>query len=505
MFVVEKSKSAAELQKDGAILSEMLEIVEQRDSLRNMLEEDRQRWAHFLNLIDWADGSRCCEAADLELGESIDIRNEFLDIDIEDIRSVYEKCQYYLDNCESHCDHCESVEDVQSDIESEPSLCSRDAELIHSGVCSFDDVFRDEGCLLDGQSCDNIALSSSSHVGDSFDYVENVPVLEGLVEKSDVWGFGVKTTPVDDVDLKSVALIDPEDLEEFDQLVGSISDGSEDLGLSVSSNQLNDSVSDWRSQGRGSPAGLPGFDSSSVKFWDHNDHSPNFAEFDGSSDQLDELVSGRRSCYQKSPADPRPGDGEAEPVCDTVTGAPELYLYMSNERRSNQVNREKSQYLSEKIQVFAELERCTRQFQVAKKKQKDWGSLGVKFENRGAVRDLVSMWEYNHVQQSGRQAPPQQASRRQSIVKLQDPPEEESKVDGASIVCNDSGEPNKLLRKKRRKKKLGDDYSPTNVIIEEILATRDENNGSGFPYWLAFVCLFVFSISMIPAMLDCWD
>ena len=33
-------------------------------------------------------------------------------------------------------------------------------------------------------------------------------------------GLGVQTSPVDDVNLKSAALIDPEDLEEFDQLVG---------------------------------------------------------------------------------------------------------------------------------------------------------------------------------------------------------------------------------------------------------------------------------------------
>jgi len=50
----ETVKSAADVHKEGAILTEMLEIVEQKDSLRSMLEEDRQRWAEFLNLIDWA-------------------------------------------------------------------------------------------------------------------------------------------------------------------------------------------------------------------------------------------------------------------------------------------------------------------------------------------------------------------------------------------------------------------------------------------------------------------
>ncbi|KAI9560901.1 hypothetical protein GHT06_011855 [Daphnia sinensis] len=38
------AKSPADVDKEGAILSEMLEIVEQKDSLRSMLEEDRQRY-----------------------------------------------------------------------------------------------------------------------------------------------------------------------------------------------------------------------------------------------------------------------------------------------------------------------------------------------------------------------------------------------------------------------------------------------------------------------------
>merc|ERR1712071_553965 len=40
----ETVKSAADVHKEGAILTEMLEIVEQKDSLRSMLEEDRQRY-----------------------------------------------------------------------------------------------------------------------------------------------------------------------------------------------------------------------------------------------------------------------------------------------------------------------------------------------------------------------------------------------------------------------------------------------------------------------------
>jgi hypothetical protein len=40
----ETEKSPADVDKEGAILSEMLEIAEHKDSLRSMLEEDRQRY-----------------------------------------------------------------------------------------------------------------------------------------------------------------------------------------------------------------------------------------------------------------------------------------------------------------------------------------------------------------------------------------------------------------------------------------------------------------------------
>ncbi|XP_059350656.1 F-actin-monooxygenase MICAL3-like isoform X8 [Daphnia carinata] len=43
MSLDETVKSPADVDKEGAILTEMLEIVEQKDSLRSMLEEDRQR------------------------------------------------------------------------------------------------------------------------------------------------------------------------------------------------------------------------------------------------------------------------------------------------------------------------------------------------------------------------------------------------------------------------------------------------------------------------------
>jgi hypothetical protein len=45
---VDSSKSSEDVVKEGQIISEMLEIVEQRDSLIALLEEDRQRCGHLL-------------------------------------------------------------------------------------------------------------------------------------------------------------------------------------------------------------------------------------------------------------------------------------------------------------------------------------------------------------------------------------------------------------------------------------------------------------------------
>lgn len=45
---VDSSKSSEDVVKEGQILREMLEIVERRDSLISLLEEDRQRCGHPL-------------------------------------------------------------------------------------------------------------------------------------------------------------------------------------------------------------------------------------------------------------------------------------------------------------------------------------------------------------------------------------------------------------------------------------------------------------------------
>ena len=129
----DRSKSPADVEKEGAIIAEMVEIVDQRDSLRHMLEEDRQRWADFLNLVDGlvtnhvimdadedqdelenieqpcgdailVDGSDSVFSSDLDVFDSGIEKNvevlqsnvQELDQLLEDIQSVYDKCQSYL-------------------------------------------------------------------------------------------------------------------------------------------------------------------------------------------------------------------------------------------------------------------------------------------------------------------------------------------------------------------------------------------------------------------------
>ena len=78
------------------------------------------------------------------------------------------------------------------------------------------------------------------------------------------------------------------------------------------------------------------------------------------------------------------------------------YFYEQRQMAADVKQRKTSEILREKVEVFDELDRKARKRVEAVEEETDWGTLGVKFENRGVVRDLVWMWEYNHLQQSGR-------------------------------------------------------------------------------------------------------
>ena len=285
-------KSPADVDKEGAILSEMLDIVEQKDSLRSMLEEDRQRWAVFLNLIDLAQSSLDDDVFDDEfpVGSSsppspvVDDDEQWTEQEIEDL---------FRDDSPDLVD-IETEQPTSNQME----MNKRSAKLEWSRSVEFEGQTVELRDLISHQE-----LEMWSANNNNYDCPSPAPIGEDL-----------------DVDV-----------EEFDQLIQDLSDdGTASLGSSNGQDGGHRAVS-----------------------------------------------------------------SSAESDCN--------YFYERRQMANNEIQRHPTgANLKEKVQVFDELDRQVRQRVDNKEEEQDWGSLGVKFENRGAVRDLVWMWEYNHLQQSGR-------------------------------------------------------------------------------------------------------
>lgn len=50
--LLDEKKTSADVEKEGEILTEMLEIVEKRDTLIALLEEERQRYCKLYSIVD---------------------------------------------------------------------------------------------------------------------------------------------------------------------------------------------------------------------------------------------------------------------------------------------------------------------------------------------------------------------------------------------------------------------------------------------------------------------
>lgn len=50
--MLDEKKTSADVEKEGEILTEMLEIVEKRDTLIALLEEERQRYCKLYSIVD---------------------------------------------------------------------------------------------------------------------------------------------------------------------------------------------------------------------------------------------------------------------------------------------------------------------------------------------------------------------------------------------------------------------------------------------------------------------
>lgn len=218
----------------------------------------------------------------------------------------------------------------------------------------------------------------------------------------------------------------------------------------------------------------------------------NAMEFEGQIETVD-LNSQGDSEFWSGNDDSIP-NSDAERAVSSV-GTDYEYFYEQRQFAAQVVPRKTSQILREKVEVFDELDRKTRKRVEAVEEESDWGTLGVKFENRGVVRDLVWMWEYNHLQQSGR---------RGVYPELDDRPKRKQTKDDQSTSRNDldlSMQPEEQPQKTRKKRKT----IKSKMELERKMGPSDADGGwawwqIGILFWLAVFSFFI--LSTLPA--DIW-
>ncbi|XP_059350654.1 F-actin-monooxygenase MICAL3-like isoform X5 [Daphnia carinata] len=446
----ETVKSPADVDKEGAILTEMLEIVEQKDSLRSMLEEDRQRWAVFLNLIDLAQSSLEDDVFgpdSAEKQEKEDESNGAFQAYSDQIRaSEVSGCELW-DTGEGQPDTVDS--DLEIEEEFEHLFCDD-----HSNTPPRTDSINDflESDLVVLEPVENSIREQPQHPAkiawsSSVEFEGQIVELKDLVsqEELELWSAAATSDIVND-----------QDVLEFDQLVQDLSeDGTASLGSSLEEKQAPNEM-EFESQ----PIEIIDLNSQGEpEFWSGNDESmPN---------------------------------SDAERAVSSV-GTDYEYFYEQRQTAAQIKQKKTSQILREKVEVFDELDRKARKRVEAVEDENDWGSLGVKFTNRGVVRDLVWMWEYNHLQQSGR---------RGVYPDMNDRPKRKEKKDDRSTCQNDldsnmhQEEQPQKMRKKRKKIK-------PNMELERETCQSDPVDGwawwqIGILFWLTVFSFFI--LSTLPA------
>lgn len=448
-------KSPADVDKEGAILSEMLEIVEQKDSLRNMLEEDRQRWAVFLNLIDLAQSSLEDDVFGPDSAEKQENEDEsygaFQAYSDQIPASEVSGCELW-DTGEGQPDTVDSDLEIEEEFEhlfcddhsNTPPRTDSIKDFLESDLVVLEPVENSIGFREKPQHPAKIAWSPS------VEFEGQIVELKDLVSQEELllWS----STSDNDI-------VNEQDLLEFDQLVQNLSDdGTTSLGSSLEGKHPNEvefesqpiEIIDLNSQGE-------------PEFWSGNDESmPN---------------------------------SDAERAVSSV-GTDYEYFYEQRQTAAQIKPKKTSQILREKVEVFDQLDRKARKQVEAVEEENDWGTLGVKFENRGVVRDLVWMWEYNHLQQSGR---------RGVYPEMDDRPKRKEKKGDRSTYQNDldanmqQEEQPQKTRKKRKKIK-------PNMELETKICPSDPDGGwarwqIGILFWLTVFSFFI--LSTLPA--DIWS
>lgn len=399
-------KSPADVDKEGAILSEMLEIVEKKDSLRSMLEEDRQRRALFLNLVDWAQGSLDNSEDDYDDGGGSASEGGYNDVFFANSGSL--------------------------SLESEPEVHEEYSEITN-----------------------NEAVKENNKIDCEF--------VKGEEEFEQIFGSSKYS------DERYIA---GRDDSEFDRLVQELSEDS-------STNSWNPTV-----------------------------------EVDGFSVQLKDLVSAHElQMWTESAALVAVAQEEEDddPAVElrrrpqrsaslTVNSFSSEEFYQRRLPKPTVTQNDPIIAINE-VRVITAVE-ADDDVKFEGSTEKDWGSLGVRFENRGVVRDLVWQWEYNHLQQSGRLGavpddnvgalrPVKRRSSRMSNNRLA-PPTDHLLHSASSSDFESVGQPNK--KKKKTRKRVAQPQSQ-----ESSSKPMDDTDDNQWPLWQIGLLLWlaVFSIFVI--------
>lgn len=459
-------KSPADVDKEGAILSEMLEIVEQKDSLRSMLEEDRQRWAVFLNLIDLAQSSLEDDVFAPDSADEQEIADE-----------SDGECQAYSDQIPAPKASDSEVWDIR---DGQPEAIDSDLEIEEefehlfindhsdtSSPCtgSISDFLESDLVVLDpieppAELHEQPAHPAKIAWSPSVEFEGKTVELNELVsqEEIDLWSAVAVATTIENENA-----IDEQEVLEFDQLVQDLSD--DDVA------SLGSSIEEKR---------------------------PDSMEFESQTIELTDLNSQGETEFWSGNDDDSTANSDFERPLSS-DGTDYEYFYEQRQSMAADVKQRKtSEILREKVEVFDELDRKARKRVEAVEEKNDWGTLGVKFENRGVVRDLVWMWEYNHLQQSGR---------RGVYPDLDERPKTKGKKDDRSSSRNDlesnpqqqTQEPPQKTRKKRKK------IIPEMELERRTICSSDPAGGwawwqIGILFWLTVFSFFI--LSALPA--DSW-
>lgn len=518
-------KSPADVDKEGAILTEMLEIVEQKDSLRSMLEEDRQRWAVFLNLIDLTQRSLEDDVFESDSASEKEYSNE-----------PNWQSQVYSDQflpTQGHNHSSGQAELIDSDLEIEEEI----EQLFnnnHSETTSFSGSMNDLFALdnVESENWDVVINDQpvKEHVDDSskanrpskivwspsIEYEGQIVQLKDLIshEELEMWS---TYNPVEDQQIvnqqESLVLLDVEmTVDDF-----------KDQTLQIKKlNTLSDVVENGQDEAdnqNGSPVSLDDMiDEQEVEEFDQlvEDLSddgtaslgsclvakrPNLIEYEDQTTTVNSNLLVNQQGDLESLSNSSVPDCDANSDCERqVNGRSCEYFYERRQTIDETKQRKTSQILKEKVEVFDELDRKVRKRVEAVEEEHDWGSLGVKFENRGVVRDLVWMWEYNHLQQSGR---------RGVYPDLDDRPKKRNKPlseagnqsgSGNDLESNEQQEQQPEQRQRTRKKRKKVESSC--MESEKTICQSDPVNGwawwqIGILFWLVVFSFFI--LSTLPA------